>query len=61
MDDNRCRTPQFFRKDSNACEVYSGPPSVAISSGTPKIAKLDRRILIVIVIVIFIFKQPLNT
>ena len=40
-EDNRCRTPQRLRKLSVLVLVNSGPPSLEISSGTPKVAKRD--------------------
>ena len=34
-EESLCRTPQFLRKSSNSFDVYSGPPSLEISTGTP--------------------------
>ena len=42
-EDNRWWTPQFFKNCWVNAEVNSGPPSVARSSGIPKLLKVRRR------------------
>ena len=42
-EDTRCRTPQRRGKSCVPLAVNSGPPSLEISSGTPNVAKRERR------------------
>ena len=42
-EDRRCLTPQRLKKSLVSSAINSGPPSLLISSGTPKVAKTWRR------------------
>ena len=42
-EERRCRTPYKRRKFSVSPAMNSGPPSLESSSGTPKVAKKERR------------------